>query len=69
MIDIDTALREMTETEEAISDMVLSDRFRNELSRIRLDLKISPYLSISDEICKCVVLAYIRAADEIGGEE
>ena len=32
-------------------------------------LKISPYVPISDEICKWVVLAYIRAADEVGGEE
>ena len=69
MIDIDTALREMTETEEAITDMVFSDRFRNELSRIRLDLGVSPYLPISDEMCKWVVLAYIRAADEVGGEK
>ena len=64
MIDIDTALREMTETEESVEDMVLSDRFRNELSRIRLDLKVSPHLPISDEMCKWVVLAYLRSAHE-----
>ena len=64
MIDIDTALREMTETEEEVADMLLSDSFFNELSRIRLDLKVSPHLPISNEMCKWIVLAYLRSSQE-----
>ena len=64
MIDIDTALREMTETEEEVADMLLSDSFFNELSRIRLDLGVSPHLPISNEMCKWIVLAYLRSSQE-----
>lgn len=64
MINIDTALREMTETEEAVANMLLSDSFFNELSRIRLDLGVSPHLPISNEMCKWVVLAYLRSSQE-----
>lgn len=64
MFDFETALQEMTETEESVADMALSDKFHREMSRIRLDLGVSPHLPLTDEMCKWVVLAYIRSASE-----
>lgn len=62
MDDIDAVLRDMTETEDDIAGLALSDKFRDELSRIRQDLKVSPFVPLTDDMCKWVILAYLRSS-------
>lgn len=62
MGDLEAVLREITETEDDIADLALSDQFRDELSRIRLDLKVSPFVQLTDDMCKWVILAYLRSS-------
>lgn len=66
MDDLEAVLREMTETEDDIAGLALSDRFRDELSRIRQDLKVSPFVPLTDDMCKWVILAYLRSLHGIG---
>lgn len=66
MDDIEAVLREMTETEDDIAGLALSDKFRDDLSRIRLDLKVSPFVPFTDEMCKWVILAYLRSSQGTG---
>lgn len=61
MDDLEAVLREMTETEDDIAGLKLSPKFRDELSRIRQDLKVSPFVSLTDDMCKWVILACVRA--------
>ena len=66
MNDLEAVLRDMTETEDDIAGLALSDKFREELSRIRQDLKVSPFVPLTDDMCKWVVLAYLRSLQGIG---
>jgi hypothetical protein len=58
---IEETIIEMQETEEEIERIVLSQSFYDELARIRLDLGISPFVSLNDEMCKWVLLADKRS--------
>lgn len=66
MDDLEAVLREMTETDDDIAGLELSPKFRDELSRIRQDLKVSPFVSLTDDMCKWVILAYLRSLHGIG---
>jgi hypothetical protein len=61
MNDLDIAMREMSDTEEAISNMQLPDNFHTELRRVRTDLAISPFVNLTENMCKWVILAYLRS--------
>lgn len=62
--DIDLALREMTETEDDISLMEISPLFRRHLERIRSDVGASPFVNLTDNMIKWVILAHTRALGE-----
>jgi len=59
--DFDIALCEMQETQDDVKNMVLTDQFKRELARVRLDLGVSPYVNLTDEMCKWVLLAQSRS--------
>lgn len=61
---ISLTLREMQETSDDVSELALPIGFGRELSRIREDLCVSPFVTITDDIKKWVILAYIRSKPE-----
>lgn len=58
---ISETLGEMVETEEALLAIHLSDRFKAELERIKLDIGFTPFYPLPDEVIKMVLLADMRA--------
>lgn len=60
MTDLEIAMAEMDETVTDLADMYLSMGFVKQLARIRLDIAVSPYIILTDEMCKWVILAYKR---------
>jgi len=55
------AMREMEETKEAMLNAELTPEFLVELERVRLDLGVSPYVALTDEMIKWVMIALNRA--------
>ena len=59
--DLSIAMREMEETKEAMINTEITTDFLVELERVRLDLGVSPYVDLSDEMIKWVMIALNRA--------
>jgi len=62
MTDLEIAMAEIDETATDLADMSLSNGFQEQLERIRLDVAVSPYFHMTDEMCKWAILAYKRDA-------
>ncbi len=60
---ISETLGEMMETEVELLTMHLSDRFKAELERIKLDIGFTPFYQLPDDVIKMVLLAYMRESD------
>ena len=61
--DLSIAMREMEETKEAMINTEITPEFLVELKRVRLDLGVSPYVYLSDEMILWVMIALNRAKD------
>ena len=64
MTDIEIAMAEMAETAAELTDMSLPAGFAAQLDRVRLDMHVSPYITLTDNMCKWVILAYKRSLTE-----
>jgi len=63
--DLDIAMREMAETEADIACLVLPPEFEAQLDRIRLDMAVSSFVNLTPEMCKWVILAWMRSAGDM----
>lgn len=59
--DLDIALREMSETQDDLASIEITESFRNQLERVRLDVGVSPFVNLTDDLVKWVLLAHKRA--------
>lgn len=58
--DLSIAMREMEETRESMQSTKVTPEFLVELERVRLDLGVSPYVELSDDMIKWVMIALSR---------
>ena len=63
--ELELAMSEMEETATDLAELSLSPSFAEQLERIRLDMSVSPFLALTDEMCKWVILAYKRSLTEV----
>ena len=61
--DLSIAMREMEETRESMQSTKITPEFLVELERVRLDLGVSPYVELSEDMIKWVMIAMNRTKD------
>ena len=58
--DLSIAMREMEETRESMQSTKVTPEFLVELERVRLDLGVSSYVELSEDMIKWVMIALSR---------
>ena len=61
--DLSIAMREIEETRESMQSTKITPEFLMELERVRLDLGVSSYVELSEDMIKWVMIAMNRTKD------